>query len=376
MKYYIIAGEASGDLHASNLIKEIRKSDSGAVFRGWGGDRMLEAGAKVVTHYRDVAFMGFTEVLLHLPAIMKNIDRCRKDILTFRPDALILIDYPGFNLRMAKFAQNHHIRVFYYISPQVWAWKSSRVKKIRKYVERMFVILPFEKDFYARYHYPVDFVGHPLLDAITPGYPFMDPASFRDRFGLDARPIVALLPGSRKQEIGRILPAMIAMAGDFTAYQFVIGGMSSVSRNIYEAVMKKNDIRIIFDHTYDLVKNAHAAIVASGTATLETALLATPQVICYRGGYLSFQIARCLVDVRHIGLVNLIMDRAIVKELIQNDFNPGNLKAELSRLLYDEGYRAGIRDDYQHLVMKLGGSGASARTAAIIVTALKNHRPV
>jgi lipid-A-disaccharide synthase len=376
MKYYIIAGEASGDLHASNLIKEIKKSDSGAVFRGWGGDRMVEAGTRVVTHYREVAFMGFTEVLLHLPAIMKNINRCRKDILAFRPDALILIDYPGFNLRMAKFAQNHHIRVFYYISPQIWAWKSSRVKKIKRYVERMFVILPFEKDFYARYHYPVDFVGHPLLDAITPEYPFMDSASFRDRFGLDARPIVALLPGSRKQEIGRILPVMTAMADVFTEYQFIIGGISSVPQGIYQSALKNHDVRIIFDHTYDLVKNAYAAIVASGTATLETALLATPQVICYRGGYLSFQIARRLVDVKYIGLVNLIMDRAIVQELIQKDLNPHNLKSELSRLLHDEGYRAGIRDDYQHLVMKLGGSGASARTAAMIIAALKNHRPV
>jgi lipid-A-disaccharide synthase len=375
MKYYIIAGEASGDLHASNLIREIKKLDNEALFRAWGGDRMKEAGAVLVTHYHDLAFMGFTEVLLHLHVILKNISRCKKDLLLYNPDALILIDYPGFNMRMAEFARENNIKVFYYISPQVWAWKQSRVKKIKRFVDRMFVILPFEKDFYARYNYPVEFVGHPLLDAITPDYPFMEPMAFRRHFRLDQRPVIALLPGSRKQEISRILKTMTAIAGDFSGYQFVVGGVSSSSADIYKNILKNDDTKIIFDHTYDLVKNAHAAIVASGTATLETALLGTPQVICYRGGYLSFQIAKRLVDVKFIGLVNLIMDKAIVKELIQNDFNRASLKAELHRVIHDETYRTKILEEYKELAGRLGGPGASYRTASRIVADLKRTSP-
>ncbi|MCK4678281.1 MAG: lipid-A-disaccharide synthase [Bacteroidales bacterium] len=369
MKYYIITGEASGDLHASNLIKELIKRDENASFRGWGGDLMQEQGVELVRHYRDLAFMGFTEVVLNLNSIFQNIKFCKKDILSFNPDAIILVDYPGFNLRIAEFASKLHFKVVYYISPQVWAWKQSRVKKIRKYVDKMLVILPFEKEFYSKHHYAVEFVGHPLLDAIEPETNSfaMLMKDFRDKHFLDEKPIIALLPGSRKQEISAVLEIITSMVDKFTDYQFIIGGISSIDRSFYTSLLEGKDVKIIFDDTYSLLKLAYAAIVTSGTATLETALFGVPQVICFKGRFFSYQIAKRIVNVKFIGLVNLIMDRKIVAELIQNDLNEANLYKELKAIIEDKSKRKDIIRQYKMLHDKLGGAGASKRAAEEIV---------
>jgi lipid-A-disaccharide synthase len=362
MRYYIIAGEASGDMHAANLMKELKALDPVAHFRCWGGDRMAEAGGELVKHYRDLAFMGFLEVAVHLRTILGNLRMCREDILAYRPDVLILVDYPGFNLRIARFAKEQGIRVVYYISPQVWAWKKSRVFGIRKNVGLMLVILPFEKEFYARYDYPVEFVGHPLLDAVGGKALFESPAEFAAQNGLTAKPIIALLPGSRKQEISRMLPLMAGMAGYFTAYQFVIAGAPSMEPGFYPENGRSAGLPVIFGQTHELLRHAHAALVTSGTATLETALFGVPQVVCYRGSAVSFAIARRIVDVKFISLPNLVMDRQVVRELIQNDFREAELRNELGKLL-DEGNRKRIMGDYRELREKLGGEGASARAA-------------
>ncbi|MBE0640005.1 MAG: lipid-A-disaccharide synthase [Bacteroidales bacterium] len=367
MKYYIIAGEASGDLHAANLMREITKLNPTALFRVWGGDRMRNEGGELVKHHRELAFMGFYEVLANLSTILYNFRFCKNDILTYRPDAIILIDYPGFNLRIAEFAHKHGIRVFYYISPQVWAWKKSRVRKIRKFVERLFVILPFEKDFYARHGVDVDFVGHPLLDAIeNEKNNLTDPGTFRNHHLLDKRPIIALLPGSREQEISTMLPVMLSVKNDFPDYQFVVAGASAILEDFYKAFITDHSVRIIFNQTHDLLHNAAAALVTSGTATLETALMDVPQVVCYKGNWISFQIAKRIVNIKYISLVNLIMDKQVVTELIQDQMNPGMIKKELIEIL-GEPARSRIRSDYMLLREKLGFKGASALTAKLIV---------
>jgi len=362
MRYYIIAGEASGDLHASNLIKELKKQDKDAVFQCWGGDKMELEGAVLVKHYRDLAFMGFIEVLMNLRTILKNFRFCKHDILKFKPDVLILVDYPGFNLRIADFAYQKGLRVFYYISPQVWAWKQSRVKKIRKYIERMFVILPFEKSFYAKYDYQVDFVGHPLLDAIEEKLNQEEQNEFPVKNNLDERPIIAVLPGSRKQEINRILPEMLKVVPRYKDFQFVIAGAEAIPKSFYQ----NTQLKVVFNQTYDLLKHATAALVTSGTATLETALFEVPEVVCYKGSYFSYSLAKLFIKIKFISLVNLIMDRAIIKELIQKDLNSKNLKEELDQLLFDEEYRNKIISEFKHLKTKLGGKGASALTAKLI----------
>ena len=370
MKYYIIAGEASGDLHASNLMKELQ--DAEADFQCWGGDLMEAQGARLVKHYRDLAFMGFVEVLLNIRTILRNMKFCKQDILEYKPDVIILVDYPGFNLRIAKFAAENGMRVFYYISPQVWAWKKSRVQKIKKYVERMFVILPFEKDFYAKYDYDVDFVGHPLLDAISPD----DESSttFREDSGLDERPVIAVLPGSRKQEIKKMLSVMIGMTDHFPDHQFVIAAAPSVPKDFYKDASGNKDVKVISGKMHDILRIATAAMVTSGTATLETALFRVPEVVCYKGGWLSYFIARRLVtDINYISLVNLIMDREVVKELIQGDFNPKTLKHELSRLISDDDYRNNMLSELDQLHQKLGGSGASAMTAKLMYMRLNRE---
>lgn len=370
MKYYIIAGEASGDLHGSNLMKELKKLDSNAEFRFWGGDLMKEQGGKLVRHYRDLAFMGFAEVISNLSTILGNIQFCKKDIAAYQPDCVIFIDYPGFNLRIAKFVHSLKIKTFYYISPQIWAWKTGRVKIIKKYIKQMFVILPFEKDFYAQYDYPVEFVGHPLLDALD-GLPDFDLEKFKQKNQLDDRKIIALLPGSRKQEIKIKLPLMLSIERDFPEYQFVIAGAPSQEKDFYQKVANRN-LKIIFGQTYDLLRSSEAALVTSGTATLETALLNIPEVVCYKGSRISFEIGKRLVKyVKFISLVNLIMDKEVVKELIQNDLTEKNLKSELSQLL-SGSKRNKILDDYKELQKKLGGTGASKRTAKQIYTQL-NH---
>lgn len=383
MKYYIIAGEASGDLHGSNLMKALKKEDPAAQFRVWGGDRMEAAGGTLVKHYRDLAFMGFWEVLLNLRTILGNIKFCKRDIYHYQPDVLILIDYPGFNLRIAKWARSKGIKVFYYISPQLWAWHSSRVHGIKASVDRMFVILPFEEEFYNSYDYKVDFVGHPLLDEIEdrPEAP-----GFRREFGIKDQPLIALLPGSRRQEISRMLEVMLQASAAFPQWQFAIAAAPSVEEDFYRELIQKTEkenkaspnqrqLHLIPNRTYDLLQHADAALVTSGTATLETALFGVPQVVCYRGSKLSYLIARRLVNVRYISLVNLIVDRLLVPELIQDEFTPENVQWELTQLFQPENRRRIIRG-YDELRNNLGHSGASRRTARLVVQYLDQEQNV
>jgi len=370
MKYYIIAGEASGDLHASNLMKELKILDPAAQFRCWGGDLMQAAGGVLVKHYRDLAFMGFTEVLLNLKTILGNLAFCKNDITEFKPDVLILVDYPGFNLRMAKFAHLSGIKVFYYISPQVWAWKQSRVSSIKKYVDRMFVILPFEKDFYAGFGVEVDFVGHPLHDAIASDSANRSGSEFLTRHVISEKPIIALLPGSRKQEIERVLPVMLSVIPGFDKYQFVVAGVSSVGQGFYNKVLAGNDAQIVFDDTRELLRNSVAALVTSGTATLETAMIGIPQVVCYKGGQLSYLIARQLIKVQFISLVNLIAGRLVVEELIQDKLNRKALSQALTRILPEQADRTRILEDYKELNSRLGSEKASHKTARLMINYL------
>ena len=372
MKYYIISGEASGDLHAANLVKQLKKKDTQAQFRGWGGDLMQEQGVDVVKHYRDLAFMGFIEVVMNLRTILKNIKLCKTDIDAFKPDVLILVDYPGFNLRIAEWAQENNYKVYYYISPQIWAWKENRIKKIKKSVDEMFVILPFEEEFYAKHNYKVNFVGHPLLDAIDD---FKEKApdfnTFCTRHGLSQLPIIALLPGSRKQEISTMLPIMLAAADQFKNYQFVIAGAPSQEKNVYQPFLSRPNVHLISGKTYNLLQQSTAALVTSGTATLETALFQVPEVVCYKGSWISYWIARQLVKIDYISLVNLIMDREVVKELIQSELNIQNITSELHAILPEGEKRKQQLEDYKALKMKLGGVGASKTTASMMLKTLK-----
>ena len=372
MKYYIIAGEASGDLHGSNLMKSLLKLDKDAQFRFWGGDLMQGLGGDLVKHYRDLAFMGFAEVIMNLNTILKNISFCKKDIEDFNPDTLIFIDYPGFNLRIAKWAKQKGISTQYYISPQIWAWKENRIKQIKKDVDDMYVILPFEKDFYEKKHnYLVHFVGHPLIDAIASRNQ-VDEKEFRNEFGLDGKPIIALLPGSRKQEISKMLSVMLSVVDDFPDYQFVIAGAPSQDYEFYSQFIKSSSVKFVSNRTYDLLSVSYAALVTSGTATLETALFKVPEVVCYKGNWISYQIGKRLVKhIKFISLVNLIMDKEVVKELIQGEFNTKNLKKELSIIL-DDYERTKFFLNYYDLEKKLGGKGASDKTAELIYKSLKS----
>lgn len=370
MKYYVIAGEASGDLHSSNLIKEIKKLDGNALFRGWGGDLMQQQGVELVKHINEISFMGFIEVVLNLKTILSNISVCKKDILEYKPDVIILVDYPGFNLRIAEFAHNEGIKVFYYISPQVWAWKQSRVKKIKKVVDKMFVILPFEKDFYKDFGYKVDFVGHPLLDSVENFKNEKLDVEFVNNNKLGSKPIIAVLPGSRIQEISKMLEPMLKIIPYFKDYQFVIAGTDINNRKIYEELIKNSDVKIVYKDTYNLLMNSYAAIVTSGTATLETALFDIPQVVCYKSSYISYLIAKRLIKVNYISLVNLIMNEGILAELIQGDFSDKRLKEELTVILSDAGLRTKIQRDYNDLKKKLGGNGASEKAAKLMFSYL------
>ena len=362
-RLYMIVGEASGDLHGGNLVRELfnlsAADGSELNVRAWGGDRMAAAGAEVVKHYRELAFMGFTQVIMNLRTILRNIEVCKKDIEAFKPDAIILIDYPGFNLRIAEWAHEHRIPVHYYISPQVWAWKKGRVHTIKRVVDKMYVILPFEKEWYATYDMDVQFVGHPLLDAIEQeGRTALEPLP-----GADERPVVALLPGSRVQEIARILPRMAEVAQRFPQYQFVLAAAPSIPVESYLDLIGAAPITVVPGRTYDLLRTTRAALVASGTATLETALFGVPEAVCYSGGALNVWIARRLVDIKFISLVNLIMDREVVRELIQKDLNVKDLSTELERLMADGAYRSKMLKDLATLREKLGGPGASATVA-------------
>ncbi|PTX59177.1 lipid-A-disaccharide synthase [Kordia periserrulae] len=369
MKYYIVAGEASGDLHGSNLMKAIVKEDSEADFRFWGGDLMQAVGGRLVMHYKERAFMGFTEIIMNLRKILGMISFCKKDIAKFQPDVIIFIDNSGFNLRIAKWAKAAGFRTNYYISPQVWASRASRVHKIKRDIDDMFVILPFEKEFYKKYDYDVHFVGHPLLDAIADRDP-VDGKAFRNEHNLDNRPIIALLPGSRKQEITKMLSVMLSVVDDFPAYQFVIAGAPSQEKSFYDQFVGGKSVHFISNKTYDILSVANAALVTSGTATLETALYKVPQVVCYKANNISYQIAKRIITLDYISLVNLIMDREVVKELIQHDFNTKNLKKELTKIL-DETERAKLFMDYFELEQKLGGKGASRNAAKLICGAIR-----
>lgn len=369
MKYYIIAGEASGDLHGSNLMKALANEDPSANFRFWGGDLMQAVGGTLVKHYKERAFMGFAEVIMNLSAIFKDIAFCKQDIQNFNPDVIIFIDNSGFNLRIAKWAKQQNFRTNYYISPQVWASRAGRVQAIKRDIDAMFVILPFVEDFYKKYDYKVTFVGHPLIDAIA-HRKIIDEKQFRTENNLNEKPIIALLPGSRKQEIKNMLSVMLTIAKDFTDYQFVIAGAPSQDYNFYEPFIKSKNINFISNKTYDLLSVATAALVTSGTATLETALFKVPQVVCYKGSAISYQIAKRIITLKYISLVNLIMDKEVVTELIQNDFNKKRLKKELNIIL-DEKERSKIFADYNDLEKILGGKGASEKTAKLIYNAIK-----
>lgn len=366
MKFYIIAGEASGDLHGANLIRAMKALDTATEVRGFGGDKMMHAGCEVVKHYRELAFMGFWEVLVNIRTILANLAFCKQDILQFKPDAVILVDYPGFNLRMAKFLKSNGIKVFYYISPQVWAWKASRVSLIKQCVDRMFVILPFEKEFYAQWNYEVDFVGHPLLDEIV-AIKLND--NFRKENNLNEKRIIAILPGSRKQEISRMLPVMAEMAYHYPGYQFVVAGLRNIGEDFYRTYLHHPDVKLVMNQTYDLLYHSYAAMVTSGTATLETALYGVPQVVCYRGNYFSYLIGKSLVKVKFIALVNLVCDKKVVEELIQNNFDTAHLNTALNQLL-DGKERERIFSDYALLKEKLGSEGASKKTAKLMLNAL------
>ena len=365
MKYYIIAGEASGDLHGANLMKALREEDNDANFRFWGGDLMSEQGGEQVKHYRDLAFMGFAEVIMNLRTIMGNISFCKKDILETNPDVLILIDYPGFNLRIAEFAKQKGIKVFYYISPQIWAWKENRVKAIKRDVDKMFVILPFEKAFYKKHNFDVDFVGHPLIDAVN-SRDKIDDENFRKEFKLDERPIVAILPGSRTQEIKKSLPLMLSVKENFQNHQFVIAGAPSLGVDYYQQFIKDEQVKLISNRTYDLLQHTEAALVTSGTATLETALFRVPEIVCYKANFISYYIGKKLIKIDYISLVNLIMDSEVVTELIQDEFNTKRLTSELQNILSEKG-RERMLNDFDKLISILGGSGASAKTAQLMV---------
>jgi len=361
MRYYIIAGEASGDLHGSNLVKAIHARDAHADIRCWGGDKMQAAGATLVKHYRDLAFMGFVEVLIHLRTIMRNMDFCKKDILAYKPDVLVLIDYPGFNLRIAAWAKQQGIKIVYYISPQVWAWKEKRVEQIKRDVDKMLVILPFEVDFYKKWQYPVTYVGHPLIEVVRHEKNVVPAAPLSDK------PMIALLPGSRAQEIKVKLPVMLQMVDRFPAYRFVIAQAPSQPDELYHELIAGRDVLLVKGNTYNLLKQAQAALVTSGTATLETALFGVPQVVCYKGNAISFWLATKLVNVKYISLVNLIMDKPVVTELIQQDFTPSKLEAELKTLLSQTDRRESLLHDYAQLWDKLGAKDASANAAEEVI---------
>lgn len=372
MKIYIIAGEASGDLHASNLMKAILKKDDKVQFRYWGGDHMSAVKGAPVKHIKDLAFMGFIEVVANLRTILGNIKQCKQDILDFQPDALVLVDYPGFNLRIAKFAKANGIKVHYYISPQIWAWKQNRGWKIKKCVDEMYCILPFEKEFYKKFDMDVHYVGHPLLDAIKNHQATaISSSEFKQKFNCDERPIIALLPGSRKQEIKIKLPIMLAAIEKYgEQYQFIVAGAPNLNEAFYQEVAGHHQMKWIANQTYDLLNNAHFALVTSGTATLETALFKVPQVVCYKGSNISYQIAKRLIKIDYISLVNLIMDREVVKELIQGELTVENIQQQLDNLIPESEAREQMLSDYNALSEKLGKGGASEKVASLLLNSI------
>ena len=375
MKYYLIAGEASGDLHGSKLMQGLKISDPEAEFRYFGGDLMAAEGGTMVRHYRQTAVMGLFMVIFNLRKISGNLRFCKQDIAEYQPDALILIDYSGFNLRIAKFARPAGFRVIYYISPKVWVWDRKRVYTIKENVDKMYVILPFEVDFYQQYNYPVEYVGNPIVDAVEESRAnAAERQEFCSRNGLDDSPIIALLAGSRREEIKHCLPEMLAVMNQFPGYRFVIAGAPAISPEYYARFTGNSDVDIVFDQTYDLLMNAGAAVVTSGTATLETALFGVPEVVIYKMGELTYQIGRHFVKPKYFSLVNLILDREVVKELLQYRIRK-KIAAELHRILEDETYRMVMLDNYGKLRSRLGEPGAYHRLARSIATYVGQEKP-
>ncbi len=368
MKYYLIAGEASGDLHGSNLIKELHKLDASANIRCWGGDMMQAAGATLVKHYKELAFMGFAEVIMNLRTILKNIDFCKRDISEYKPDVLVLIDYPGFNLRISEWAKAQGYKVVFYISPQVWAWKENRVKKMKQTIDHMMVILPFEKEYYkTKWNWEVEYVGHPLVSVIE-NYQMNYSQPLTANGQQKKQPIIALLPGSRKQEILKKLPIMLDVSKLFPDYQFVVAKAPGQDDSFYEDLLKGYaNVSSVSGKTYDLLMKATAALVTSGTATLETALFGVPEIVCYKGSRISYEIAKRLITIKYISLVNLIMDKLVVKELIQHQLTVSNITSELQLLLTNEDRKKQLKQDYAELKNKLAADGdASAKAAASV----------
>lgn len=375
MKYYLVAGEASGDLHGSNLMKELQLADNNAEFRFFGGDLMKEVGGELVKHYREMAFMGIVNVLLNLKTIKRNMAICKNDILQFKPDVLILIDYPGFNLRIAEFAKQNNIKVYYYIAPKIWAWKEYRIKKIKAFVDEMFVIFPFETDYFKKFNFDVHYVGNPLLDSIRE---FETKALIKKEFfesnNFDDRKLVTLMSGSRVQEINHTLPLMVKIADTFPDFQFVIAGVNSVDTKLYEKYISGSSVKLIFDQTYDLLNNSYAALVASGTAALETALFNVPQTVVYRvegGGVVDLIMRNFVIKTIGVSLPNIIMNELIVSEYIQLKMTFENIKVEMEKLLFNNEYRERILNDYDRLIEKMGEAGCSKRAAQKMTTLLK-----
>lgn len=372
LKLYFIAGEASGDLHGSNLMKALRKHDPTIDFRFWGGDLMQKIAGKPVKHIKELAFMGFIEVLFNLRTILRNITICKEDILAYKPDALVLIDYPGFNMRIAAWAKAHNIKVYYYVSPQIWAWKQNRVHKIKRTVDHMFTILPFEKAFYQKFDFEVEYVGHPLLDAIEQyKEETFSEANFRQQWDLGDQPIIAILPGSRKQEVSVKLPIMLQAVQELNQYQIVIAGAPSLDVSFYTPLIANRNVKIIHGATYDVLASSEAAVVTSGTATLETALLNIPEVVCYKASPISYAIAKRLVKIKFISLVNLIMDREVVRELIQHECNARQINEELKLLLKGGAKRDKVLADYEIMRQNLGGGGASEKVAQSLLKTIR-----
>ena len=372
MKYYLIAGEASGDLHGANLMKALKGIDPQAEFRFFGGDKMLTEGGTLVKHIKEMAFMGFIEVVSNLNSIFKNLDLCKADISFWKPDVVVLIDFPGFNLKIAEFAKQNNFLNCFYISPKVWAWNQKRVIKIKRIVDHLFCILPFEVDFYASWGMVVDYVGNPLLDAISdfkPNVKFIN-----QNFGVTTKKIIALLPGSRKQEISRLLPIMVETSIQFPDFQFVVAGAPNLNLAYYQQFINSAEVPVVFNATYDLLRVAEAAIVASGTATLETALFNVPQVVVYRGHPISISIARMVVKIKFISLINLIMDKLVVKEMIQADCSVKNITDELNQLVNNSVYRNKMLANYDKLDEKMGNPGASSKTATLIIKYTKERK--
>ena len=375
MKYYIISGEASGDLHGSNLMKAIYRHDPTAEIRFWGGDLMQSVGGTMVKHIRDLAIMGIVEVMVHLRTVLTNISLCKKDILDYNPDAVIFIDYPGFNLRIAKFTHSRGFKNFYYISPQVWAWKKGRIKTMRRVLDKMFVILPFEKPFYDKYGVDnVEYVGHPLLDAVSDFNSSHTADDFRRQHNLDDRPIIALMPGSRKMELRKMMPTMAALASRHPEYNFVIAGMTLLGDSFYKPFLTSQNVTLVYNQTYLLLQSAFAGVITSGTATLEAALFHLPQVVCYRANALTVAFAKTFAKVKYISLVNLIADKPVVRELIQKDLNKNTLEIEFSKITKDKNNRMAMIAEYENIEKMLGSEGVSDKAVQSILKTLKGTK--